>query len=62
MSKESVELFTAARLAKIYGVTPSEIKKAIKDSKVKADAIKRGCSYYSKATIEKIKKALPKMN
>lgn len=60
MAKELIELFTAARLAKLYGVTPSEIKKAIKESKVKADAVKGGCSYYTKETAEKILKKIPK--
>lgn len=60
MIKTPAELYTAGKLAKMYGVTPSEIKQAIKVSKVKPDTIKGGCSYYTSSTAEKIKSALKK--
>ena len=56
MGKISEELYTAGKVAKLYGIAISDVKKAIKDGKIKADAVKGGCSYYSKSTAEKIKK------
>ncbi len=60
MAKPTTELFTAGKLSKMYGVTPSEIKQAIKASKVKPDTIKGGCSYYGHSAADKIKNFLKK--
>jgi hypothetical protein len=56
MAKIFEELYTAGKVAKLYGIAISDVKKIIKENKIKADAVKGGCSYYSKTTSEKIKK------
>ncbi|MDI6804328.1 MAG: hypothetical protein QME58_10865 [Bacteroidota bacterium] len=60
MAKETNELFSAGNLAKLLQVSPAVLKKAIEASKVKPDAKKGVCSYYSASTAEKIKKHLKK--
>lgn len=52
------ELFTAGKLAEQWGVSATKIKKAIEKSGVQPDAKKGACSYFTKETAEKIKKAL----
>lgn len=60
MAKSSEEFLSAAKIAKLYGASPSEIKKAIQEMKIKPALTKGGCAYYSKTDIEKIKKHLKK--
>ncbi len=58
MSKE--ELFTTGKLAEQWGVSAKKIKDAIEKAGVTPDAKKGACSYFSKATSEKIRKFLDK--
>jgi hypothetical protein len=60
MAKISEELYTAGKVAKLYGIAISDVKKVIKESRIKADAVKGGCSYYSKTTAEKIRRVASK--
>ncbi|MFA6001627.1 MAG: hypothetical protein WC828_05875 [Thermoleophilia bacterium] len=52
------DLLTAGKIAKEIGVSDARVKKAIKELGLEPDAKKGACSYYSKAAISKIKKAL----
>lgn len=60
MPKSSNEYFTAGKIAKLYGVSQSEVKKIIQALKVKPEFVKAGCSYYSKDVADQIKKHLKK--
>lgn len=52
------ELLTAGKIAKELGVSDAKVKKAIKELDMEPETKKGACSYYSKAQIVKIKKAL----
>ncbi len=51
-------LYTAGKVAKELGVKPGDVKKAIASLGIKPDVVKGGCSYYSEATVKKIKKGV----
>lgn len=55
---EKETLYTAGKVAKELGVKPGDVKKAITTLKIKPDVVKGGCSYYTGATVKKIKKSL----
>ena len=50
------DLLTAGKIATELGVPPAKVKKAIQELGLEPDAKKGACSYYSKASIAKIKK------
>jgi len=52
------EMASAGKLAKEWGVSDAAVKKAIKELGIEPDAKKGVCAMYSKATADKIKKAL----
>ena len=56
MAKE--ELFTTGKLAKEWGVQPKAVKAAIEKTGVVPDVKKGACNYFTKETVEKIKKNL----
>ena len=60
MSKNTNEYLTAAKIAKLYGLTPSDVKKALKTINAKPVVVKGGCYYYSLQDSEKVKKLLKK--
>ncbi|RCK72441.1 MAG: hypothetical protein IGBAC_0515 [Ignavibacteriae bacterium] len=60
MSINPNEYFTASKIAKLYGVSASEVRKALKSIKAKPVITKGGCSYYTRETCEKVKKLLKK--
>ena len=49
------DLLTAGAIAKQLAVPDAKVKKAIADLKIKPEAKKGVCSYYSKDTVLKIK-------
>jgi hypothetical protein len=51
-------LYTAGKVAKELGVKPGDVKKAITSLGIKPDVVKGACSYYTEATVKKIKKGL----
>lgn len=51
-------MLTAGKMATRLDVSAGEIRKAIKNLEIQPDAVKGGCSYYTTATMEKIKKLL----
>lgn len=52
------DLLTAGKIAKELGVSDAKVKKAIKELGLEPDAKKGACSYFGKAAIAKIKKAV----
>lgn len=52
------ELLTAGKIARELGISDAKVKKAIKELGLEPDAKKGACSYYSKAAVAKIKKAI----
>jgi hypothetical protein len=52
------ELLTAGKIAKEISVADARVKKAIQELGLDPDAKKGACSYYSRAAVAKIKKAL----
>ncbi len=54
------DLLTAGKLAQAWGVTPSDVKKAVASAGVQPDVVRCGCAYYGKATAASIKKHLAK--
>jgi hypothetical protein len=52
------EMMTAANWAKELGVPEKKLKDAIKAAGIQADSKKGVCSYYSRASAEKAKKAM----
>lgn len=52
------DLLTAGKIAKELGVSDAKVKKAIKELGLEPEAKKGACSYYSKAQVAKIKKAV----
>ena len=53
------DLLTAGKIAQALKAPPGQVKKAIAALKLKPAAVKGGCSYYAKADVPRIKKALP---
>lgn len=60
MAKNQNEYFTASKIAKLYGLSASEVRKVLQSIKAKPVIIKGGCSYYTRETCEKVKKLLKK--
>ena len=60
MATELSQLMTAGNIAKTLGASDAKVKKAIAELKLKPDAKKGVCNYYSKAALEKIRKSLEK--
>jgi hypothetical protein len=58
MKNENTVLLTSGNIAKALGVSDAKVKKAIKDLKIKPNAKKGVCNYYSEAALTKIKTAL----
>jgi hypothetical protein len=58
MATPKTDVLTAGNIAKELGVPDAKVKKAIQELKIKPAAKKGVCSYYSKDTVAKIKKAL----
>ena len=54
------EMYTAAKLAEKLGVSQGKVKKIIEAEQIEADEVKRGCKYYSEATLAKVKRLLAK--
>jgi ribosomal protein L12E/L44/L45/RPP1/RPP2 len=54
------EMYTAAKLAEKLGVSQGKVKKVIEAANIEPDEVKRGCKYYSEATLKKVKALLPK--
>jgi len=54
------EMYTAGKLAEKLGVSQGKVKKIIEAEKIEADEVKRGCKYYSEATLSKVKRLLEK--
>ena len=52
------QLLTAGKIAEALGVSAAKVKNAIKELGLDPDAKKGACSYYSPASVAKIKKAL----
>ncbi|MCL4472463.1 MAG: hypothetical protein M1455_00780 [Actinobacteria bacterium] len=52
------DLLTAGKIATELGVSPAKVKKAIQELGLEPDAKKGACSYYSTATVNKIKKQI----
>jgi biotin operon repressor len=58
MKNEKTGLMTSGNIAKTLGVSGAKVKKAIKDLKIKPEAKKGVCNYYSVSALGKIKTAL----
>jgi hypothetical protein len=58
MKNEKAVLVTSGNIAKVLGVSDAKVKKAIKDLKIKPEAKKGVCNYYSQGALTKIKAAL----
>lgn len=58
--EKSSNLLTVAKAAKEYNLSPSVLRKALKDADMKPDEVKAGCAYYSKPSIDGIVKKLKK--
>lgn len=58
MKNEEINLMTSGNIAKVLGVSDAKVKKAIKDLKIKPEAKKGVCNYYSRGVLAKIKTAL----
>jgi hypothetical protein len=54
------EMYTAAKLAEKLGVSAGKVKKLMAAANIEADEVKRGCKYYSEATLGKVKRLLEK--
>jgi len=54
------EMYTAAKLAEKLGVSQGKVKKLLEAANIEADEVKRGCKYYSEATVNKVKALLAK--
>jgi hypothetical protein len=55
---DAPELLTAAKIAEALKVSPAKVKKAISELSLEPAAKKGACSYYSKDSVAKIRKAL----
>ncbi len=51
-------MYTAAKLAKVLGVSEGELKKLVAAEEIKPDEMRGGMKYYSDETAEKIKELL----
>ncbi len=49
------DLLTAAKLAEAWGMPKVALSKRLKEQKVEPDLVKRGCSYYSRTRLEKMR-------
>jgi len=49
------EMFTAGKLAEVLDISSGKVKKLILTHDIKPDEIKRGCKYYGKETLQKLK-------
>jgi hypothetical protein len=58
MKNEKSSLMTSGNIAKTLGVSDAKVKKTIKDLKIKPEAKKGVCNYYSRGALGKIKAAL----
>ncbi len=58
MADTKTDLLTAGTMAKELGVPGGKIKKAIEELGIKPESKKGACSYYSRASLAKIKAAL----
>jgi hypothetical protein len=58
MKNEKPDLMTSGNIAKALGVSDAKVKKAIKDLKIKPEAKKGVCNYYSPGALAKIKTTL----
>jgi hypothetical protein len=58
MKNEKTGLITSGNIAKALGVSDAKVKKALKDLKIKPEAKKGVCNYYSPGAVTKIKAAL----
>lgn len=58
MKNVKTDLMTSGNIAKALGVSDAKVKKAIKDLKIKPDAKKGVCNYYSRGALAKLKTAL----
>jgi hypothetical protein len=58
MANEKTDLLTAGNMAKALGVSDARVKKAIQVLRIKPQAKKGVCSYYSKDTLARIKASL----
>jgi hypothetical protein len=54
----TADLLTAAKIAAELKVSPAQVKKAITTLKLKPTAKKGVCSYFDRAAVAKIKKAV----
>jgi hypothetical protein len=52
------DMKTVANWAKELGIPEKKLKEAVKAASIQPDAKKGACSYYSRAAVEKAKKAL----
>ncbi|MGQ9617853.1 MAG: hypothetical protein ACUVUG_02705 [Candidatus Aminicenantia bacterium] len=59
-TSEKKNLLTAAKIAKLLGVSKTEIQNAIKEAKIEPTEIRCGYSYFSEESVEKIKLLLKK--
>lgn len=58
MKNEKTTLMTSGNIAKTLGVSDAKVKKAIKDLKIKPEAKKGVCNYYSASALGRIKSSL----
>lgn len=58
MKSEKTSLMTSGNIAKALGVSDAKVKKVLKDLKIKPEAKKGVCNYYSRGALTKIKTAL----
>jgi hypothetical protein len=54
------EMYAAGKIAQKLGVSQGKVKKVIEAENIEPDEVKRGCKYYSEATVERIKALLEK--
>lgn len=52
------QMLTANQLAKEWGVPPAEVRKKLKETEVKADYVRCGCSYYLKGKAAGIRRKI----
>jgi len=52
------KLFSSGAMAKELGVTPAKLKKIIEELKIEPAEKKGVCSYYTEASLNKIKKKI----
>ncbi len=52
------DMMTAAQMAKEWGVPAADVKRRLKEAGVNPDAVRCGCSYYSRAKASDLRKKL----